>query len=208
MRASAITRTQYTEFGTPVNTAGPPIGTRRLQIFPRSDVGSNLQAMPDAAGTGTVIVGTSGFNVIVDGLQGIGSVDVSADRLVIWTAAMQQNGTPNQALQSDDTPLEIYMEGNVVFRQGNRTIHAPSMYYDVRQKIGVVLNAEMLTPIPTPGLSGPGAAAGECPAASRAKTASSAKESASQPADSAIRRTKFAPAKPSFRTCSIRSSTR
>ena len=68
---------------------------------------------------------------------------------------MQQTGPTGQTLQSENMPLEIYMEGNVVFRQGNRIIQAPAMYYDVRQKIGVVLNAELLTPLPTavyPGL--------------------------------------------------------
>jgi len=110
--------------------------------------------MSDAAGTGTIIVGTSGFNVIIDGLPK-GSVDISTDRLVIWTAGMQPNGPANQTLQTEDTPLEIYMEGNVVFRQGNLIIQAPAMYFDVRQKIGVVLNAELLTPLPNstyPGL--------------------------------------------------------
>ena len=44
------------------------------------------------------------------------------------------------------TPLEIYMEGNVVFRQGERVIYADRMYYNVPNKTGTILNAEMLTP--------------------------------------------------------------
>ena len=45
-------------------------------------------------------------------------------------------------------PLEIYMEGNVVFRQGERVIYASRMYYDVPNRIGTVLDADMLTPVP------------------------------------------------------------
>ena len=40
------------------------------------------------------------------------------------------------------------MEGNVVFRQGDRIIYADRMYYDVRNHVGTVLGADMLTPAP------------------------------------------------------------
>ena len=51
-------------------------------------------------------------------------------------------------MQSQETPLEIYMEGNIEFRQGDRVVYADRMYYDVRRQIGVILNAELLTPLP------------------------------------------------------------
>ena len=53
-----------------------------------------------------------------------------------------------RAVQSGEGPLEFYLEGNIVFRQGDRVIYADRMYYNVRQEYGVVLNAEMLTPVP------------------------------------------------------------
>ena len=40
------------------------------------------------------------------------------------------------------------MEGNVVFRQGDRVIYATRMYYDVPNQVGTVLDADMLTPVP------------------------------------------------------------
>ena len=40
------------------------------------------------------------------------------------------------------------MEGNIVFRQGERVIYADRMYYDVANQVGTVLEAEMLTPVP------------------------------------------------------------
>ena len=41
------------------------------------------------------------------------------------------------------------MEGNIVFRQGQRTIYADRMYYDVPNHVGTIINADMLTPVPT-----------------------------------------------------------
>ena len=41
------------------------------------------------------------------------------------------------------------MEGNIVFRQGERTIYADRMYYDVPNHVGTVLNADVLTPVRT-----------------------------------------------------------
>ena len=40
------------------------------------------------------------------------------------------------------------MEGHVVFRQGERTIYADRMYYNVRHNLGTVLGADVLTPAP------------------------------------------------------------
>ena len=44
--------------------------------------------------------------------------------------------------------MELYLEGNVVFLQGNRQIFADRMYYDVRNHVGTVLAADMITPAP------------------------------------------------------------
>ena len=40
------------------------------------------------------------------------------------------------------------MEGNIVFRQGERVIYARQMYYDATNQVATVLGAEMLTPVP------------------------------------------------------------
>ena len=39
------------------------------------------------------------------------------------------------------------MEGNIEFRQGDRVVYAGSMFYDVRAESGIVLDAELLTPV-------------------------------------------------------------
>ena len=70
---------------------------------------------------------------------------LSADRLVMWTRRPREPLMGGEGMvQSDDTPLELYLEGNIVFRQGDRVLYAQRMYYDVRRQVGVVLDAEML----------------------------------------------------------------
>ena len=136
-------------------------GFRRIDIFPRSDVGGRGEYRPQPDGT-TVGVITGGVNVIIQGIQtdslpgglGVGGpgadkIDLETDRAVIWTAG--DIGVGGSFEQQNDTPLEIYMEGNIVFRQGDRAVYADRMYYDVRRQVGVILNAEMLTPLPKVG---------------------------------------------------------
>jgi hypothetical protein len=146
----AIRRTQFTQFEnvvTPVDALPP--GTRRLRAFPRSDTPVQAKWFPNEAGNEWIAVIDSGINLIVDGADELGSLDISADRVVIWTAGQEEPDLSGQSVQGRETPLEIYMEGNLVFRQGDRVIYADRMYYDVRRQVGTVLNAELLTPAPS-----------------------------------------------------------
>ena len=131
---------------------------RRVQIFPRSDVGPQAEWLNTPDGENVLVI-SGGVNVVVQGLtvDGIpdffgplGNVDIEADRVVIWTSGME-TGNLGQVTQQSDAPLEIYMEGNIVFRQGDRTVYADRMFYDVRRQVGTVLNAELLTPVPQMG---------------------------------------------------------
>jgi len=126
----------------------PPPGTRRIRVFSRSSVRANLVWERDPATNQWIGIVTSGVNIIVDGLRDFGSIDVSTDRLVIWTSGIQEPDLSGQNVQADEIPLEIYMEGNIVFRQGERVIYADRMYYDVTNRVGMVLEAELLTPVP------------------------------------------------------------
>jgi hypothetical protein len=128
---------------------GPvPAGTRRIRAFPRSDVPVQVEWDPVANSDQWVGVIKGGVNLIVDGLQDFSSIDVSADRMVIWTAGLAELDLREEAFQDESIPLEIYMEGNIVFRQGERVIYARRMYYDVTNHVGTVLEAKMLTPVP------------------------------------------------------------
>ena len=143
-----IQRTQFSEFGAPaaptVAAAGP---ARRLRAFPRSSVPLAVRWYPSPSGGEWIAVVTSGINLVVDGVDPAGPLDISADRLVIWTRSGTQPDLDGAAGQSSDTPLELYMEGNVVFRQGQRIVEAVSMFYDVPRSSGVITGATVLTPV-------------------------------------------------------------
>ncbi|MGA2616268.1 MAG: hypothetical protein ABSF26_01585 [Thermoguttaceae bacterium] len=129
-----------------------PPGMRRVRLFPRGDVPLELQWRSDPQTNQWTIVFEQGVNLLVDGLSakgipGASSVDVVADRMVLWTTSRHEPDLTGQVPQDQRTPLEVYMEGNVVFRQGDRTIYAERMYYDVRSEVGTVLGAEMLLPV-------------------------------------------------------------
>lgn len=145
-------------FGPPVAPPpGPmvanPQAFRDVVISKRSEVGANILIDPQPNGE-TVVTITEGINIVVTGINSpnlpsllgdVNTIDLETDRAVIWTAgAFSASG----AQQQNDTPLEIYMEGNIVFRQGDRIVYADRMYYDVRTRTGVVLNAELVTPLP------------------------------------------------------------
>ena len=153
---SAIRRTQ---FMAPVANAPPPqpapVGTRRIRMFRRSNVPVQVRWEPDPHANRAIATVDSGVNLIIDGITGmsagpidVSSIDVSTDRMVIWTVKIFEPNEDGETLQTDDVPLEIYMEGNIVFRQGEREIFADRMYYDVKNRTGVILNAEMFTPVP------------------------------------------------------------
>jgi hypothetical protein len=130
--------------GTPIASSG-----NRVRVLPRGGgrIGSIRVDADDARGE-TVVTVNQGVQIVVEGIDLLGTVSVETDRLVFW-APQQQAGGGNfaEALQSGDGPLEFYMEGNIIFRQGDRVIYADRMYYNVQQERGVVLNAEMLTPV-------------------------------------------------------------
>lgn len=139
-----------------------PPGARRIRVFPRSDVRTQAQWFPDRATNQWIAVIESGVNVIIEGLTlpeqpgmpqllrsaPVGTIDVSTDRMVIWTTGGDEPDLAGNRLQPNNVPLEIYMEGNIVFRQGDRIIYADRMYYDVTNQVGTVLSAELLTPVP------------------------------------------------------------
>ena len=147
---------------TPGPTAGAPSGspgTTRIRVFPRGDVPVQFQWKQDPQSNQWIAVIDQGVTMFIEGLSagkgkvpgtlsGPTTLDVSTDRLVLWTTARNQPDLTGQLVQDESQPMEIYMEGNVIFRQGDRTIYAERMYYDVRNHVGTVLSADMLTPAP------------------------------------------------------------
>ena len=144
-RGSPILPVQFTE---EVSPGAPAVGgTRRIRAFPRSNVRVQAETFPGPGGEEWIALVKGGVQIIVEGVGDQGVIDISTDRIVIWTRADQQLDLSGETEQTDDAPLEFYLEGNIEFRQGERVIYASAMYYDVRSNVGVVLNAELLTPL-------------------------------------------------------------
>ena len=145
----------------PVPRMGEPpamsTGARRIRVYPRSDVPVQAKWLPPVAPGSNqwIAVIDSGVNVIVEGANiaelgafgELGTVDILTDRLVIWTVGTKEPDLSGADVQDGRVPLEFYMEGNIVFRQGERTIYADRMYYDVPNQVGTVLGADLLTPV-------------------------------------------------------------
>jgi hypothetical protein len=141
----------------PIASPGTQPTARRIILRSRSNVRMQGDAFRSPDGQETIAVLTSGVNLIVDGIENLrgltgDKVDIEADSVVLWTARLDafdlggQNAV--ERLQPKDAPLEFYLEGNIVFREGERVIYADRMYYNVRGRYGIVLNAEVLTPAP------------------------------------------------------------
>ncbi len=147
LEESPIEQAQFSEFGSP---AAPQVSAtataRRLRAFPRSSVPLAIKWLPSPSGNEWIAVINSGVNLVIDGVDPAGPLDISADRLVIWTRGSAQPDLDGAA-QAADVPLELYMEGNVVFRQGQRVVEAENMFYDVPRSSGVITGATVLTPV-------------------------------------------------------------
>jgi hypothetical protein len=132
----------------------PPAATpalspnRRVRLFPRSTSRWNLRSFSEPNSNERITMISSGVQIMVEGLDQLGNISVETDRVVIWSSDLALPGAGGESTVSDDTPVEFYLEGNIVFRQGDRVIYADRMYYNVTQEYGVVLSAELLTPVP------------------------------------------------------------
>jgi hypothetical protein len=156
-----IQRTQFAEFQ-PEAIATPPAsvalaGARNVQVFPRSAV--PLQARyfqnPNNPNESVAVI-SGGVQFRIDGFgrqlaSGIRigeTLDIVADRVVIWTPGNAQQYLIGPSAEPENMPLELYLEGDIIFREGDRIVYAQSMYYNVPQRTGIILNAEALTPVP------------------------------------------------------------
>ena len=154
-KGSIPTGVQLAQFTEPVDPpATPPgdpvrsgtnltLGNWRIQIQGRSNVNWDFNLQPDPNGGETIAIAKNGIRVVVEGIdlpgvEPLGHITVETDSMVLWA--------PDQESE-EDGPLELYLEGNIVFRQADRVIYADRMYYNVTDDFGMVLNAEVLTPM-------------------------------------------------------------
>lgn len=153
-----IQRTQFAESAPNVVPQFPiaPAGTRRVQASERSSVPPSIQYQQNpnnpqefaAIVTGGIRIRIDGPGLPVPGSVAVGrTVDIEADRVVVWSPSDIQTYFSGGANEDEMVPLELYLEGDIVFREGERVVYAQSMYYNVPQRSGVILNAEALTPL-------------------------------------------------------------
>ncbi len=145
--AAPIKQIQF-ETGEPmppsISIAQPQV---RIRLLQRYSTGYHLDSQVDPNTGETITRFDGGMNVIVEGVGQLDTVSLLADRAIIWS----KNGidgltSPEGA--TDDGAYELYLEGNVVFQQGEQVVYAERMYYNVQDEYGTILNAELLTPVP------------------------------------------------------------
>lgn len=129
-------------------------GYKRVQVGPRSNALYNVKSFPGTIPNQSVTVFSNGIRAIVEGVEApqlghLGRIVIETDRLVLWGPNLKKLSPAGSEAEGDAAvPIELYMEGNIVFRQGDRLIYADRMYYNATQEYGVVLSAEMVTPVP------------------------------------------------------------
>lgn len=131
------------------------IGARAVSISTRgANTLTRIQGLQ--RGDEDVIVVSQGVTIAIrdvqaaipeQGITNFGTVTISADRVVAWIPPVQELLNGNQAgRQAIDG--ELYLEGDIVFRQGERIIYAKRMYYNIAKEYGVVLSAEVIATAP------------------------------------------------------------
>lgn len=134
----------------------PNFGARSVEFLPRGNGVLNFSNDPNPANGESVAQIVGGFKLIVRDVQvaqsngtqlDLGTVTLEADNAVVWLKNAGTDGTGG-FVSTSDRPIELYMEGNIVFNQGQRVIYADRMYYNVSSEYGMVLSAEILTPVP------------------------------------------------------------
>jgi len=85
-----------------------------------------------------------------DGTPDPQAMELAADNMVIWTDATELTdlSSGSEKIQARDTPLQIYLEGNIVIRQQDKTLRADRAYYDARNDRALLLDAELSVHLP------------------------------------------------------------
>ena len=148
----------------PIGLPGMPLSIpdapqRQYTVTPRGASGFNIR-MENLGNGETAIMVIGGVVLNVMDVQGIGMLDIEADRLVIWAkGANPQEILGNIRKQSSQNgkDLEFYLSGHVEMRQKDpvkqkkgkveesqsRVIRADEIYYDIGRNTAIAMNSEM-----------------------------------------------------------------
>ena len=131
-------------------------GGRHIVISPRSfGVGYNVSSFlsHQTSPPEQITTISQGVNIVIEGVSevngvSVGALDLSADRVVIWTQADASGKFNPEMFQSRDAPLQIYLEGNIEIRQGQNVLKAAKAYYDIREDRAVLHEGELRVKVP------------------------------------------------------------
>jgi len=159
-----VRQTQHLELPPPgleyssVRLDQPVRPVRRIRLYARTGEPFSFRTERSQDTTPAEQVGilTGGIKLNVDSPQADGSVDpqaieLAADNMVLWTesAELTSLGTGGERLQTRDTPLQIYLEGNIVIRQGDQILKANRAFYDAQEERALLLDAELKLFVPS-----------------------------------------------------------
>jgi len=156
-----IVQTQYLSSATmPQLPQATTLGFRRLELVSRGDAGFEQSFVPydpnDHARGGIVIL-TGGINLIVAGIEDRrfldnkllagNTIDIAADNAVVWAANPSKVLGGGSYAESEPLDFEVYLEGNIIYRDGPRVITASRMYYDAKHQVAYILDGHLSAPI-------------------------------------------------------------
>ena len=81
---------------------------RRVRVLPRSHTDLSFDIWPPDPQTNQVIAIAKNVNIIVDGLENFGSVDVESDNVVIWTEGGFENNPNGQEQEQRPAARDLH----------------------------------------------------------------------------------------------------
>lgn len=133
----------------PVKEEKKPLFQYPVNISPAADVKPKFESAvitPDGISAATVI---GRFYVWQKMDERGGLLELQADGAVVFYNSEQFSTDRKDAAKDNilasGVVRAIYLRGNVVMSEGNRTIRADEMYYDFENRAGTAINAEMRT---------------------------------------------------------------
>ncbi len=150
VQRSALTQTQFVvpspEPSLPsLRAPASRDGMRRIRVSPRTSKNFQLDTRKsdNTVPPEQVTILTGGVNLVIEGDDRFDIIDLSADQVVIWTDTTASGDFNVEALQSKDAKYQVYLEGNILVRQGISVLKAERAYYDAREERGLLLDAEL-----------------------------------------------------------------
>lgn len=122
-----------------------PRKTRKVRLSSRSTTSYSFTSVEDTKSTPPeqIITITDGVRLVVTGIEKFDVLDLTADRVVIWTRSLDQEGIQAILEQGSDAPLQIYLEGNIIIRSPQNELSASRAFYDLRDDRAILLDGEL-----------------------------------------------------------------